>query len=362
MSKLITELIRKTQYEYKDLLSNLLPILKEETSFSALDEIVLFWKKRINEVMLFLKSEAFFSDTYVYTGDVKLDVMSKKHYPFWIAGDLHLYDDPLCSYAEICKKLPEEKISKELLKTIVFSIEKTIQVIDKHSENIFVLPFRMTSQVSDNTLILDAGERAFLSLFKDINSIEEYIDVCNSIDDIVEHGISDIEKIVLFYDYEDRTVDFKIRFEHAKHKYSKIIKEDDSDALIFAKIILSLLQQSTDIFVSCIEYNCSPYLQYPTTFSYFNMIAANFIDDPNIKNILFKATIAHLISQHADVDKISHLEVEKLHQVLKEDDFNNKLYSKLSPLNTEYSMWSIKEMSDLVKAALSNLYDKLPNY
>ena len=45
MSKLITELIRKTQYEYKDLLSNLLPILKEETSFSALDEIILFWKK-----------------------------------------------------------------------------------------------------------------------------------------------------------------------------------------------------------------------------------------------------------------------------------------------------------------------------
>lgn len=359
MSKLITELIRNTQNEYKDLLSDILPILKEEASFSALDEIILFWKKRINEVKLFLKSEAFFSDTYVYTGDVEFDVMSKKHYPFWIVGKLHLYDDPLCSYAEICKKLPEEKISKELLKTILLSIEKTIQVIDKHSENIFVLPFRMTSQVSDNTLILDAGERAFLSLFNDINSIEEYIEVCSSIDDIVEHGVSDIENIVLFYDYEDRKVDFKKRFEYAKHKYSNIIKEEDSDAIIFAKIILSLLQQSTDIFISCVEYNCSPYLQYPTTFSYFNMIATNFIDDPNIKNILFKATIAHLISQYSDADIISRFGFEKLQQTIKENNFSDELYSKLNPFNADNSIWNVREISALVKEALSNLYDKL---
>lgn len=361
MSKLITELIRKTQYEYKDLLSNLFPILKEEVSFSALDEISLFWKKRINEVKLFLKSEACFSDTYVYTGDVKFDSTSKNQYSFWTMGKLHLYDDPLCSYAEICKKLPDKLIPKQLSKTILFSVEKTIHLIEEHSENVFVLPFRITSQEPSNTIILDAGKSAFLSLFNDINSIEEYIEVCSSIDDIVEHSVSDIENIVLFYDYEDRKVDFKKRFEYAKHKYSKIIKEENSDAIVFATIILSSLQQAADIFISCVEYNCVPYLQYPTTFTYFNIIATNFIDDPNIKNILFKATIAHLISQYADVEKISHLGFEKLLKTIEKTNFSEELFSKLNPVNTADAMWSIKEISVLVKDALSNLYDRLEN-
>lgn len=361
MSKLITELIRNTQNEYKDLLSDILPILKEEASFSALDEIILFWKKRVNEVKLFLKSEAYFSDTYVYTGDVKFDVTSKKQYLFWTLGKLHLYDDPLCSYAEICKKLPNELIPKELSKTILFSIEKTINLIEEHSENMLVLPFRITSQEPYNTVIFDAGESAFLSLFNDINSIDEYIEKCTTVEDIIEHGVSDIEDLVIFYDYEDRTIDFKKRFERAKYIFSRIIKKEDSDAKIFATIILSLLQQATDIFISCVEYNCVPYLQYPTTFTYFNIIATNFIDDPNIKNILFKATIAHLISQYADVEKISHLGFEKLLKTIEKTNFSEGLFSKLNPVNTADAMWSIKEISVLVKDALSNLYDRLEN-
>jgi len=61
---LLRDEIKQIQQEYKNLLSNLLPLLKAKRSMVALDEINLFWARHIDIVKLYLKTELSVMNSY----------------------------------------------------------------------------------------------------------------------------------------------------------------------------------------------------------------------------------------------------------------------------------------------------------
>ena len=116
---LLRDEIKQIQQEYKNLLSNLLPLLKAKRSMVALDEINLFWARHIDIVKLYLKTELSVMNSYVFTAATYMDIEDKEQYPFLLLGDQHILDDPLCKYAEICIKMPDSIASELLYQQIV---------------------------------------------------------------------------------------------------------------------------------------------------------------------------------------------------------------------------------------------------
>lgn len=98
-SNLLLNKIHLIQIEYKKLLVSLLPKFKSGYAPEALDEINLFWIRRIEEVKLYLKNWFPGKNSYVFTAATFMDFDDNEHLPFLLMGNKHILDDSLSKYS-----------------------------------------------------------------------------------------------------------------------------------------------------------------------------------------------------------------------------------------------------------------------
>lgn len=60
--------------------------IKYEFSMAILDEIVLFWKRNIGIVQLYLYNDFYNNDGYVFTAATFMDYEDDEQYPFLLLG------------------------------------------------------------------------------------------------------------------------------------------------------------------------------------------------------------------------------------------------------------------------------------
>ena len=235
---LLENRILEIQSEYANLLKSIIPTIKSKHNVEAIDEIILFWYKNMDSVRLYLKYVFSQKDSYVFTAATFLDYDDKEHYPFLLLGEKHILDDPLCKYAELSNTFPQDSKSslfKILNEQIVLTAEDNIKIIDNCQNQIIVLPLRILSQLDskNKSAIIDIGEKTFLSLFNDIDSIDEYFEKLNTISSIKKQFIDGIEETLLLSETDDNTKPFETRFAEAKNNSPICFDKEKSDAYCF---------------------------------------------------------------------------------------------------------------------------------
>lgn len=358
-SNLLINKINSIQNEYKNLLTVLLPKLKSSNAPEALDEINLFWLRHIEEVKLYLKYWFPGENSYVFTAVTYLDFYNKEHLPFLLIGDKHVLDDPLGKYSEIHNKMSKGKNSEFLYRQIATIAEDNINLLENLNSKILVLPLRLLSQSNSDDTLYKVGERVFISLFNNIESLEDYFLKCVTIDDIIELSHKNIENVLLFSEDDNTELPLKKRFEIALKDFDYMLDLEKSDAYNFYILVFGYIQQAIDIMFSCLEYDCIPFIRNPVSFHYISIISNNYSDISKINAMLFRMSIAFIIYQCYDKEKLSSVPLEEYLSIIQEHDFNNKIFQELNNQGINQKNYLENDISPIIADELKALYEKI---
>lgn len=318
------------QKEYKDLLLRLLPKLKSIFAPEALDEINLFWLRNINIVRLYLKTVFPSHDSYVFTATTFLDYDDNEHLPFLMIGKKHILDDPLSRYSEWCNVLPDDKDMDYLYKQIGITAEDNIKILENLNSIIFILPLRLLAQSDADDVLFQMSEQLFISLFDGIKNINEYFNKCNSIEDILQYACDNISEIIMFSETDNKTIPFEDRFKLAISKTEFMIDPNKSDAYNFFGMVFGNMTQAVSILACCMEYGCIPFIRYPVSFHYLNMIANNIMESEHIAVLQFKMSVAFVLHKLCNKNLLAEVGLQKLLNKIQSYKFNEKLFSRFN--------------------------------
>ncbi len=356
-SNLLLSKIHLLQTEYKELLMALLPKLKNGHSPEALDEINLFWLRHIGEIQLYLKAWFPGENSYVFTAATFMDFEDNEHLPFLLMGDKHILDDPLSKYSEIRSKMPDGKDAEFLYEQIGVTAEDNLKLLDNLHGEILILPLRLLNQSNDHNSLYQVGEQAFVSLFNGINSLKDYFEKCNSIDDIMSFARDDIGRIVMFSEDDDATLSFEERFRIALAGTQYMIDPTKSDSHNFFMLVFGCIQQAIDIIVSCVEYGCIPYIRYPVSLHYISLLSECMMDIDHIITFRFKMSIAFVVYQLCDKGRLASIDLEEFMRKNQTYNFNKRLFHTLAEHNVNKNNYLGHTIMQMVIDELESFYN-----
>ena len=358
-SNLLLNKILLIQTEYRELLTALLPILRSSHAYVALDEINLFWFRYSEVIRLYLKYWLQGNNTYVFTAVTMMDFDDKEHLPFLLVGNIHILDDPLSRYSEMCSKIQDNEETSFLYEQIRATAEDNLKILENVNGEILILPLRLLNQSSDNNLFSRVGEQIFVSLFDDINSLSEYYSKCNSIDDIMLHAHKDIGKIVLFSEDDDTSQSFRDRFKEASSKYQFLHNSNISDSEVFLMFVFGFIQQAIEIISLCLEYGCTPFIRNSVSLHYISLLTENMLETEQISSLRFKMCIAFIVYNLCNKDMLDSIEIDEFLRINKRYSFNTKIFRALSEHGiNENNFWDFT-ITQIVLCELEEFYNAL---
>lgn len=329
-SNLLLNKIHLIQIEYKELLSALLPKLKSFHAPEALDEINLFWLRHIEDVQLYLRAWFPGENSYVFTAATFMDFEDREHLPFLLMGDKHVLDDPLSKYSEIRSKMPEGKDAEFIYKQIGITAEDNLKLLENVHEEILILPLRLLNQANAHNSLYKIGEQVFVSLFNGIDSLSDYFSKCTSIDDIKQFAREDIGRLVMFSKDDDASLPFEERFRVALAETQYMVDANKPDSDNFFMLVYGCIQQAIDVIVSCVEYGCIPYIRYPVSLHYISLLSESMLDIEHIITLRFKMSVAFVVYQLCDKDRLAIVCLEEFLKNNQEYDFSSNLFRVLA--------------------------------
>lgn len=290
------------QNEYRDLLQALMPILKSDAPWPALDSIIIFWKRNSRVVEMLFRYYYSWNDSYVYTGVCYLDYHNNNQYPFLLLGKNHILDDPLVAYADIVFKNKNEVWTKTFLSQIIIASENNLEILNNCKGRIMILPLRLLSQ-SFSDVVYSVGESLFFSLFNDITDLDGLYRL-ETIEEIESHLIPNANAIICFSEHDSPSVSLKDRFEEAALAYSDTFYSECAGEEFYFLVYSSLLQ-AVDIVLSCLEYECTPFLINFKVLFYCSTVIDNITEYEQIKDIIkMKMHLAYAVMRHANKEKL----------------------------------------------------------
>ena len=312
------------------MLAALLPKLKSCHSPEALDEINLFWLRHIEEIQLYLKAWFPGENSYVFTAATFMDFEDNEHLPFLLMGDKRILDDPLSKYSEIRSKMSDGKDAEFLYEQIGVTAEDNLKLLENIHEEILILPLRLLNQSNDHNSLYKVGEQAFVSLFNDINNLNDYFAKCDSIDDIVRFAREDIGRVVMFSEDDDVTLPFEERFRVALTNTQYMVDPAKPDSYNFFMLVFGCIQQAVDVIVSCVEYGCIPYIRYPVSLHYISLLSESMLDIDHVVTLRFKMCVAFIVYQLCDKDRLARVRLEEFIKRIQTNSFSEKLFCTLA--------------------------------
>lgn len=358
-SNLLLNKIQLIQSEYKQLLAALLPKLTSSHAPEALDEINLFWLRHIEEVQLYLRTWFPGDNSYVFTASTFMDFDDNEHLPFMLMGETHVFDDPLSKYSEIRSMMPTGKDAETLYEQIGLTAADNLKLLENTHGEILILPLRLLNQSKGHKSLYDIGEHFFISLFNDINNLNDYFCKCESFDDIMRFARADIGRIVLFSENDDTSLPFEERFRIALAGTPYMLDFSKPDSYNFFMLVFGCIQQAIDVIASCLEYRCIPYIRYPVSLHYISLISGNMKDFQHIPMLQFKMSIAFVVYQLCDKDRLAGVNMETFLSKNRIYNFNSKLFRALTERGINQNTFLKFKIQQLVIDELEAFYKML---
>lgn len=275
---LLEKQIKEIQEQYFDLLKKILPLLESELYLlSALDSISLFWRKKQSVIEMFLNYIVKERNTVFYTGAVCFEENNGDQYPFMLMGDLHIFDDPLGRYCEICHQ--NESTLGLFLKQILLCARNNIDILKNCDELIIVLPLRNIEHTDQAEDLKKLGEKCFLNFFNDFYDLNSYFQNCNTVDDLVKHFRLELQGVVCLYENDNAEDVFRTRVERVIEISKNYYENGHSIAEYFYFFFFSTLLQSIEILSIASFYNATPLIRYPVALQNAFLLLPSFYKD-----------------------------------------------------------------------------------
>lgn len=295
---LLENQIKEIQSQYLDLLKCTVPMLKDEEYVAvALDSISLFWRKKKPVINMYLQYIVKERNSVFYTAATYFDVKNGEQYPFMLMGDVHIFDDPLGKYCEICRRCSQ--VSKTFYEKVLVCSKDNIDILEKCEGLVIVLPLRSMGSTIEEKELYKIGERAFVELFNGIPNLGVYFKSCITIDDVIGHFKDEYKDIVCLYEDDDKRNDFRTRVERAIEKIKPVIGEGYSLGEYFYFSLFGPLQQAIDILLVACAYNALPLIRYPVALHNALLLLPNFYSG-DIKDITAKFFVYNFLYKMFD--------------------------------------------------------------
>lgn len=291
------------QKEYYQLLSELLQCMKNGDFMSALDEVCVFWQRKHKIVDLYLRNHFSGYDNYVFTAKTYVGYDEKEHLPFLLLGQKHVVDDSIYKFTEIYRNVQAQALASEMHEIIESIVSDNLALLSNLKDNVLILPFTFLNQASTHKVLYSAGESLFLSLFTELESMEDYFLKCNTIYDIEKYIKPEFKEVIVFSELEDLSQSFSNRFKQAITE-TPFLTETDSRA--FFMIVYGNIQQAVNILLSCIEYNCIPFIRSNMPLHYTLLVSESMRSMySNVETLRYKMLLANKIYNCCDVEKLA---------------------------------------------------------
>ena len=347
--------LKELQTRYRDVLVKAKDNIFSTDSIAVIDEINVFWQQNKKLVEFSLRNFVLPYDAYVFTAATILDVEDFEHYPFVSLGKFHIWDDPIYKYANIVGKTSNLYFNEKMKEQVIDTILDNLKILDMAEEIIYILPLRyLSSDISQ--LAFKAGMQAFLSLFDKEYSFEEYKKTFCSIEDIKNSLRAGIEQSIIFTEDEDTSVGLETRFARYKDTTTLPLSKDACDAEIFWFAIFSYLSQAFDIILMCTEYQLNPYIRFDIAFKYMIILSANFKDQREIQNMIFKGAVAHILHRKFNKEKVKSLDFKRYYDIIQESNFDTRLFSQLEQQGVTINNPNLNLISNTIDDLLKMLF------
>jgi hypothetical protein len=339
--------LQKLQFEYRKILENTSRNIFQRDSTAVIDEINIFWhrnKKLVQSILRYLHKPY---NAYVFTAATIMDIDDYEHYPFVSLGEYHFWDDPIYTYSKIIGKGNNNSFGDKMRKQVISTINDNIKILEYTPDIIYILPIRLLSNTDDNT-VHNAAQQAFLSLFQnnvDFNYYRKNFKTISDIKNGLSHGI---ENSIIFSEDDDNSLDFETRFRDYKASTILPLKNDATDAEVFWFCIYSYLAQAFDIMLMCTEYQLIPYIRFEVAFKYMIRLSANFGDSKELTNMMFKCAIAFMTHHTFDKKKLSTIGFKEYYEMVRNFNFENKLFSDLQQEEISFFDPSIVKIKSII--------------
>lgn len=340
--------VKEIQNEYLNMLININDKIDTADYMFIIDEINIFWYSKREIVKLYLSNITLKDNVYIFTGATYLDVDDFEHYPFIMMGNAHIVDDPLCKYSRVVPSCESAGFLETLRNQIICSVEDNIKIISQCSSSILILPLHLLYD-NDMKLISEAANNIFLSLFS-IESINmnTYFKEFKSIQDVVTALKPGIEKYIVFDEGENLENGIEERFRNYVTQINIPIPEEKNEAFKFWFTLYGFLVQALDIILCCSNFKLIPYLRYKVTFQYVTLLEENFYDVSEVKEILFRCKIAHLVYMIFKKDKFKEISFKNFHNRLNEYKFNDKVYEDIRTEIHDLDNINVREIVEIL--------------
>lgn len=317
--------VKDIQNEYLEMLIKIKDKIDTVDYMYIIDEINIFWYSKRDVVKFYLSNIAPQDNAYIFTGATYLDVDDFEHYPFVMMGNIHMVDDPLCKYSRVVPECKSHDFLETLRNQIICSVEDNIKILSQYSSVILILPLHLLYD-NDMKLINKIADNMFLSLFSIENiNMDIYFKKFSSIHDIVASLKPDIERYIVFDEGEDLEKSLIERFRDYIAKTNLPLPEGKNDAFKFWILVYGFIAQALDIILCCTNFKLIPYLRYRVTFQYVALLGQNLSDVSQVKKMLFKCKIAHVVYMIFDKEKVRSTSFEKFYNRLNEYKFSDKV-------------------------------------
>lgn len=319
MKDLLETKIKMIQDEYAELLKGLISQLEDDKHVhTALDSIALFWRRRKGIIDSFLRYVVREQNAYIYTAATYFDVKGGEQYPFLLMGDMHIFDDPLGRYCEICYS---GNAPERLSEKVIVCAKDNIDIMEKCKSEILILPLRFMGTGAEEKEFLKIGEQIFLDFFPEIKDLNDYFELCKTKASITKY--IDLEKasLVIFDEKDSWNMSIENRVENAIIETQKIMGEGNDEGTLFYFALYGPIQQAIDIILISLEYNCIPLLRYPVALHYVLALLPNFGEKKSLEEIIKKIIVLNAVYKMFDQECVELMPLDQFKVIVTEFEF-----------------------------------------
>ncbi len=344
---LLKDELQKLQNEYRKILELASKNIYQKESNAIIDEINIFWYRNKKLVQCILRYLYKPYSAYVFTAATIMDLDDYEHYPFVALGKCHLWDDPICKYAEIARKgnNPFEQAMRE---QIISTIHDNIKILDKASDIIYILPIRLLSDI-DTKMLQSTARKVFFDMFKENLDLDNYRKNFKTISDIKNGLLPGMEENIVFSEEDNNTIDFETRFRNYKESAVFPLPINATDADFFWVGIYGYLLQVIDIVSMCSEFQLIPYIRFKVAIQYILTLYPNFCHNQELTDMIFKCIIAHVLHITFDKEKICNIDFREYYQTIQNYNFENWLFSDLQHKKISLSNLSLRRVIPIIE-------------
>ena len=298
---IIEKELSNIQIEYLTILKESLNLIDSDW-LSVIDNINKFWYKNRKIIKTSLNNWFLPNETYIFTAACVLDYNDKEHLPFLLYGKQHIFDDPICRYAQSVINTKGTNFSIKLNDKIKDLIYDNILILENLNNLIYILPVSFLFN-NDNPDILKNCDSIFLNLFNKEISMKEYfqnVKTCNDLESMLKPDI--IDKVP--FDNNDNlelSLAERIKLHREKNNYLPV---EANDAEIFYMIVFGHISQSMNTIFICINYEFIPYPRSAVAFKYFTLLIGNFLKIDNVELMLNKASLSYFTKKIFNKDNV----------------------------------------------------------